>query len=72
MQRRTDLARVDDEEKRRKVNKARNYIYNKNLAISSKQVEKELKDTSLTPTDVCSRFQCDFRSESALKLKKKL
>ncbi|KZP03728.1 hypothetical protein FIBSPDRAFT_904798 [Athelia psychrophila] len=36
MQRRTELARVDDEEKQRRVKTARDYILKKNLAISSK------------------------------------
>lgn len=52
MQRRTELARVDDEEKQRKVKTAREYILKKNVAISSKYVEQQLYDISLTPTDV--------------------
>ncbi|KZP02363.1 hypothetical protein FIBSPDRAFT_905925, partial [Athelia psychrophila] len=51
MQRRTELARLDDEEKQRRVKTARDYILKKNLAISSKYVEQQLQDISLTPTD---------------------
>lgn len=53
---RSELARVDDAAQRRKVEKARNYILRKNLAVSSKKVEEELKDISLTPTDVSCSF----------------
>ncbi|KAF7967740.1 hypothetical protein HWV62_33264 [Athelia sp. TMB] len=48
---RSERARVDDLVQRRKVEKARNYIFKKHLAISSKKVEDELKEISLTPTD---------------------
>lgn len=52
MQRRLDLVRVDNAENQRKVQVARNLILNKNHAISSKEVEAQLKDWSLTPTAV--------------------
>lgn len=66
MQRRTELARVDDEEKQRRVKTARDYILKKNLAISSKYVEQQLQDISLTPTDV--GFQICFEYCSTLNL----
>lgn len=52
MKRRLDLARVDDENKQKKVQAARKLILTKNHAIGSEAVEGQLKATSLTPTDV--------------------
>lgn len=51
-QRRSDLARIDDASTRKRVETARRLILKKNRAISNKDVEAELKDLSLTPTDV--------------------
>ncbi|KAF7970284.1 hypothetical protein HWV62_24482 [Athelia sp. TMB] len=42
--------RVDDENNRKKIQTARDYILKENHAVSSKHVEAELKEYSLTPT----------------------
>lgn len=52
MQRRLQLARVDDEAHRSNVKRARDLIFKKNHAVSSDDVEKLLKPTSSTPTAV--------------------
>jgi hypothetical protein len=52
MKQRCTLARMDDENRRSKINTARDIIYNKNFAINSKYVEALLKQESLVPTDV--------------------
>ena len=44
------LAQVDDETRRRKVNTARDIIYNKHYAIDYDGVEALLKEQSLVPT----------------------
>lgn len=52
MRRRSELAQVDDKAQRHKVEKACYQILHNNLAVLSKKVEDQLKDISLTPTDV--------------------
>src|SRR5262245_57089367 len=52
MKLRETLARVDDEARRRKVEIAREIIYEKNYVVNSKAVDALLKDQSLVPTDV--------------------
>lgn len=56
MKRRLELARTDDASKQQKVKKARDYILNKNHAISSAKVEEQLKGLSLAPTDVSYHY----------------
>lgn len=52
MNRRVAMIRVDDENNREKVQIARDYILNRNQAVSGKGVEAQLMEHSLTPTDV--------------------
>ena len=52
MKQRKMLARVDDEARKRKVDIAREIIYQKNYAVNSKAVEAFLKEQSLVPTSV--------------------
>lgn len=52
MRQRKSLARVDDEVKRSTVQKAREYIFGRNLAVDSDLVESLLKEQSLTPNAV--------------------
>ncbi len=52
MKQRKTLARVDDETRRRKVDIAREIIYQKNDAVDSNAVEAFLKPQSLVPTSV--------------------
>jgi hypothetical protein len=52
MKQRHTLARVDDENRKRKVELARDIIYNKNFAVNNKNVEVLLKPQSLVPTAV--------------------
>jgi hypothetical protein len=72
---RETLARVDDDDRRRKVQLAREIIYDENYAVDSNGVEELLKPQSLVPTSVsvraieitfndCSRFtiECLFNS----------
>jgi len=60
MKERKTLARIDDESRRRKINIAREIIYEKNYAVNSEPVEALLKEQSLVPTSV--------RSENAFRL----
>jgi hypothetical protein len=55
MKQRRTLARVDDENRRSKVDLARDIIYNRNFAVNSKHVEALLKEESLVPTAVSAR-----------------
>ncbi|KAJ3515408.1 hypothetical protein NMY22_g14461 [Coprinellus aureogranulatus] len=48
--RRIDRRRVDNEDRRSKVEKARKTIYSSNYSVNSPDVEKQLKATSLVPT----------------------
>jgi hypothetical protein len=52
MKQRKTLARVDDEARRRKIDIAREIIYQKNYAVNSKAVETILKEQSLAPASV--------------------
>lgn len=52
MQCHLDLARVDDETHRHKIQKAQDLIFKNNHAVASKMVEAYLKDESLMPTAV--------------------
>lgn len=52
MKQRQTEARIDDEQRKSKVESARNIIYNKNYAVDSDAVEKILRDESLVPTIV--------------------
>ena len=49
---RTKLARIDNADVKAKVEKARQYIYEKGKRIHSEEVENQLKSLSLTPTRV--------------------
>lgn len=49
------LARVDNEDRKRKVQTARRIIYEKNYAVNSEAVEKLLKEESLVPTSVSTQ-----------------
>lgn len=46
------LARIDDQIKQDKVTKAREYIYQRNVAVDNVDVETLLKGQSLVPTNV--------------------
>lgn len=52
MKERKTLARVDDDDRRRKIELARDIIYKKNYAVDNANVEAILKPQSLVPTDV--------------------
>lgn len=52
MLQRTALARVDNDDRKRKVGIAREIIYNKNSAIHNDHVEAYLQGQSLVPTTV--------------------
>jgi hypothetical protein len=52
MNQRKTLSRVDDEDRRRKVETARDIIYKKNYAVDGSPVETILKEQSLVPTSV--------------------
>jgi hypothetical protein len=54
MKERKSLARVDDENRRRKVELAREIIYDKNYAVDNESVQMLLQEQSLTPTSVCA------------------
>lgn len=54
MRQRTTLARIDNEDRRQKVDSARNIIYNKNYAVDTENVETLLQPQSLVPTSVCA------------------
>jgi hypothetical protein len=49
---RQTLARVDDNSRKRKIDIARELIYQKKYVVNSKAVEAFLKDQSLVPTIV--------------------
>lgn len=55
MKQRLSLARVDNEDRKRKVQTARRIIYEKNYAVNSEAVEKLLKEESLVPTSVSTQ-----------------
>ena len=46
-------ARRDDEDRQKKVEKARKFIYEKGYVVNSSHVEDLLKEESLVPTKVC-------------------
>lgn len=50
------MARVDDENRRFNVRKARDFIYQMNYAVDSQAVEGLLGAQSLVPTDVSMRL----------------
>jgi hypothetical protein len=52
MEQRETLARVDNEDRRRKVDIARQIIYEKNYAVNTENVETLLQPQSLVPTVV--------------------
>jgi hypothetical protein len=52
MKQRETLARVDDEDRRQKIDTARKIIYNKNYAVDTENVEILLQPQSLVPTSV--------------------
>jgi hypothetical protein len=52
MKQRETLARVDNEDRRWKVNSAREIIYKKNYAVDNDNVETLLQPQSLVPTSV--------------------
>lgn len=54
MRQRTTLARIDNEDRRQKIDSARNIIYNKNYAVDTENVETLLQPQSLVPTSVCA------------------
>jgi hypothetical protein len=53
MKQRWTLARIDDESRRRLIERAREIIYKKNYAVDTDSVEAILKGESLVPTLVC-------------------
>jgi hypothetical protein len=55
MKQRDTLARVDDEDRRRKVAIAREIIYEKNYAVNNDNVEALLREQSLVPTSVSAQ-----------------
>ena len=50
------LVRIDDSDRRTRVEIARNAIYNANLSITHDEVANQLDDLSLVPTNV----SCDY------------
>ena len=58
MKQRVSLARVDDDERKRKVQLARDIIYKKGYAINCEGVETLLKEQSLVPTSVSAERKC--------------
>lgn len=52
MKQRKTLARVDDDDRRRKVDTARNIIYKKNFAVGGDSASAILQNQSLVPTVV--------------------
>jgi len=50
---RMSLVRIDDLNRRSRINTAREIIYCKNYKIDSKAVEDLLREDSLVPTAVC-------------------
>ena len=61
MKERKTLARVDDEIRRRKVELARDIIYNKNYAVDNANVEAILKPESLVPTAVSDNLSTSWQ-----------
>jgi hypothetical protein len=55
MMQRETLARVDDEDRRWKIDTARDIIYNKNYAVDTQNVEILLQPQSLVPTSVSAQ-----------------
>jgi hypothetical protein len=55
MKQRHTLARMDDKNRREKVDLARDMIYNRNFVVNSKHVEALLKEESLVPTAVSAK-----------------
>jgi hypothetical protein len=53
---RETLARIDDENRRRKVSVAREIIYQKNYAVDTDNVETLLQPESLVPTSVSTHI----------------
>lgn len=51
MKERKTLARVNDDDRRRKIERARDIIYRQNYAVDNANVEAILKPQSLVPTD---------------------
>lgn len=56
MKERKTLARVDNEDRRRTVEIAREIIYKKNYAVDNDNVEALLQGQSLVPTSVSTRW----------------
>jgi hypothetical protein len=55
MKQRESLARVDDDDRRRKIGLARDIIYKQRFAVGTTKVDDILMEQSLVPTDVSSR-----------------
>jgi hypothetical protein len=55
MKQRESLARVDDDDRRRKIGLARDIIYKQRFAVGTTKVDDLLMEQSLVPTDVSSR-----------------
>jgi hypothetical protein len=75
--RRKALVRMDDEERRYKVNLARDFIYNRNFLVNSTVVERILKGQSLVPNIVSISYlstlkpnaeSCDLQNAFSKKL----
>ena len=56
MKERKTLARVDNEDRRRTVEIAREIIYKKNYAVDNDNVEALLQGQSLVPTSVSTQW----------------
>jgi hypothetical protein len=54
MQKRINHPRVDDLDRRDRVERARNLIYEQNYAVNSNKVKDLLYKDSLVPTNVCA------------------
>lgn len=52
MKERKTIPRVDDDDRKRRINETRNLIYNKKTAVSGNAVEDLLKYDSLVPISV--------------------
>lgn len=52
MKQRLTLARVDNDDRKRKIQMARRIIYEQKYAVNCEAVEKLLKEESLVPTSV--------------------
>jgi hypothetical protein len=55
MKQRETLARIDDDERRRKVDAARDIIYRQLYAVDTDRVEDLLRSESLVPIDVSTK-----------------